>query len=289
MANQDPYETLGVARDASDDEIKRAYRTLARKYHPDVNTTPGAAERFAAVNAAYDSLSDPEKRAATDAERMQEAQPDWPGGFSFETADPGPFGDVFETFFGRSAAGPGAWAAADQEARLQISLEEAFTGAVRTVHLHRPEVSPEGNVRMRPGQVKIEIPPGIMPGQHLRVPGRGQEGDLYVEISFAPHPVYRVDGRDLFLDLPVAPWEAALGGRVVVPTPGGRVDLRIPANARAGQKLRLRGKGLPGHPPGDIFASLRIVNPEAKTDEARAVFADMARKMDFDPRAEMGG
>lgn len=301
----DPYRTLGVTPDASADEIKRAYRKLARKYHPDVNDGADAERRFKAVNDAYDLLKDAEKRAAFDqygtAEPEEQRTHDWRSGFEFRHAGPGqdPFSDFFEAFAqGRAAdfAGQSGRFAADQHLRLQVSLKEAFKGTTRDVILKQPRVLASGEITLEDRRIAIPVPAGIMPGQFLRLPGQGlvvkeggQPGDLIVEVIFAAHPIYRVDGKDLYVDLPVAPWEAALGARVILPTPSGDVSLTVPKNSATGRKLRLKGKGLPAAPAGDIYATLKIVNPDATTDEARQVFEDMAKNLAFDPRASMKG
>ncbi len=307
MEFRDYYKALGVARDASPEEIKRAFRKAARLHHPDISTGPEAEAKFKEVNEAYEVLKDPEKRAAYDqlgrepppgAGRYQ-PPPGWDGGFEFTQAggrgDEG-FSDFFENLFRGRDAGMRAAPGADRHARIEISIEDAYRGATRTLTLRMPVVGPGGEVHMQDRNLAVTIPRGIAEGQHIRLAGQGSggfgggpAGDMFLEVSFAPHPLYRPEGRDLYVDLPIAPWEAALGAKVVMPTPGGKVDLRVPANARSGQKLRLRGKGLPGPPPGDIFATLKIVNPKVTTEKARQYFEKMAQDMPFDPRAHMGG
>ncbi|WP_223422838.1 DnaJ C-terminal domain-containing protein [Tateyamaria pelophila] len=309
MDFKDYYKALGVAPDASADEIKRAFRKGARKYHPDINTDAGAEASFKDVNEAYEVLKDPEKRAAYDQlrngpppnEGQYQPPPDWDSGYRFSEGGPQSdegFSDFFENLF-RRGQGPGqkryAERGADSHARLQIDIEDAYQGATRTLSMRTPVVGPDGMITMKDRNISVRIPAGVSEGQHIRLAGQGTPspggtaGDLFLEVSFAPHPVYRPDGKDLYLDLPITPWEAALGGHVVMPTPGGKVDLRIPANARNGQKMRLKGKGLPGTPPGDIYATLEIVNPKVSTDKARALFEQMAKEMPFDPRAHLGG
>ncbi len=309
MEFKDYYKTLGVARDADADEIKKAFRKAARKYHPDINSTAKAEAMFKDVNEAYEVLKDPERRAAYDqlAQEPSHGQgpyrppPEWDSGFSFSQGGPQQgeaFSDFFETLFRRGAdvtGGMGGGLAADSHGRIEITIEEAFKGAKRSLMLRSPVLRPDGTVTIQERSVAVTVPKGVIEGQHIRLAGQGATGtgapggDLFLEVSFAPHPVYRPDGRDLYLDLPITPWEAALGGHVKMPTPDGKVDLRIPSNARAGMKLRLRGKGLPGHPNGDIYATLKIVNPKAETAEARAFFEKMAQEMPFDPRANLGG
>ena len=300
MRSKDYYKVLGVARDADDAEIKRAFRKLARKYHPDVATGVEAEARFKEVNEAYEVLKNPEKRAEYDNPQTEKAfkpRPEWDGGFGF--AHPGAgtgerFSDIFDQFYQSGPRGHAGMAAADQHARIDIPLTDAFTGATRTLVLQSPRIDPDGGVSFEERNIAVHIPKGVLSGQNIRLRGKGLRlpdgaGDLFLEVAFEPHPVYRPEGRDLHLELPVTAWEAALGQKVVLPTPGGKVDLKIPANARSGQKLRLKGKGLPAHPPGDIYATLKIVNPQVKTDAQRAIFEQLAREMPFNPRAAMGG
>jgi curved DNA-binding protein len=310
MEFRDYYKALGVARDATLDEIKRAFRKAARKYHPDINKAPEAEKMFKDVNEAYEVLKDPEKRAAYDqlgqeppkGSGQYKPPPNWDSGYQFSNGGPdqdAAFSDFFETLFRR---GEGASEhmhqsrGSDSHAKLQIDIEDAFKGNSRTLTLQMPVVGQDGSVSVQDRKIVVHIPKGISEGQHIRLAGQGSPtrggdvvGDLFLEVAFAPHPIYRAEGRDLHLDLPVAPWEAALGGHVVMPTPGGKVDLRIPENARNGQKLRLNGKGVPGTPAGNIYATLKIVNPKVSTDQARAFFQTMAKEMSFDPRAHIGG
>ena len=309
MEFRDYYKTLGVARDASADDIRKAYRKLARKYHPDVNTGTESEAKFKDVNEAYEVLKDPERRAAYDqlgqeppSSGRYRPPPDWDGGYQF-TGGEFPEGEVFSDFFEnlfrrgeRSGARMGAGRGTDSHARIEIDIEDAYRGATRILSLRAPVVGPTGEMRLEERNISVRIPKGVRAGQHIRLPGQGTPsigegpaGDLFLEVTFAPHPIYRADGRDLYVELPIAPWEAALGQKVVMPTPGGKVDLKIPKNARSGQKLRLKGKGLPGTPPGDVYATLKIVNPRVSSDEARALFEKMAKTMPFDPRAGMGG
>ncbi len=315
MDYKDYYEILGLERTATQDEIKRAYRKLARKYHPDVNKDADAEAKFKEAGEAYEVLKDTEKRAAYDqlGANWQSGQnfrppPGWDEGFEFsgsgfEQADPGAFSDFFETLFGQARA-QGAGGRARQEfhaqgqdhhARIMIDLKDAYEGATRTISLRAPEVDETGHVVVRDRSIRVKIPKGISEGQHIRLAGQGtpgvgqgRAGDLYLEVQFQPDPNYTVEGRDVYLNLPIAPWEAALGGKVKCPTPSGTVDLSVPKNARTGQKLRLRGRGLPGNPSGDLYAVLQIAVPPANTDEDKAFYEQMARDMDFDPRAKLG-
>lgn len=305
MDFKDYYNVLGITRDATGDEIKKAFRKAARKYHPDINSGAEAEAEFKDVNEAYEVLKDPERRAVYDqlgqgpstGQGRSEPPPDWNGGFSFSEGPQGDaaFGDFFETLF-RQRAGSHMGQGGDSHGRIEIAIEDAYRGAQRALTLTVPVVGPDGAVRMQERAISVRVPKGISEGQHIRLAGQGglamggnAAGDLFLEVVFAPHPVYRPDGKDLYLDLPVTPWEAALGGHVVMPTPAGKVDLRIPKNARTGQKLRLKGKGLPGSPAGNIYATLVIVNPKIETKQARAFFEQMAKDLPFDPRAHLGG
>lgn len=293
MDDEDFYKTLGVARDATPDEIKRAYRKLARKYHPDVNKSAEAATRFQAVSHAHDVLRDPEKRAAYDQYGADWQNPPqqqrWDGGYGFapedmSRADAGIFEDFFDSF-GRS----GFSRATPQHARIDLDLEDIFAGARKTVSLRMPEMDRQGQVQWRDQRIAVDIPKGMMEGQHLRLKGKGAEGsDLILEVALKPHPVFRINGRDISLTLPVTPWEAALGASVTMPTPGGKVQIKVPPNARSGQRLRLKGRGLPGPRNGDLFAELQIVNPPVKTAEAKALYERMAKELKFDPRKDQG-
>lgn len=307
MEYKDYYKVLGVARSASAEEIKKAFRKGARKYHPDINSDADAEVQFKDVNEAYEVLKDPERRAAYDqlgkappqgaqGQGRYQPPPDWDQGRSFSDAGPEGnehFSDFFETLFRRGAGGESGRRQApptDSHGRIEITIEESYNGAERTLSLREPVMGPNGTVSIQDRNILVHVPKGVVQGQNIRLAGQGGSGgDLFLEITFAAHPVFRLDGKDLYVDLPVAPWEAALGGKVVMPTPSGRVDLSIPSNARTGQKLRLKGKGLPGRPAGNIYATLKIVNPKVKTEEQRAFFEKMAKEMPFDPRANLGG
>ena len=309
MEFKDYYSIMGVARDATQDEIKRAYRKLARKYHPDVSKEADAEARFKELGEAYEVLKDPEKRAAYDqlganwkAGQDFRPPPDWDAGFEFSGGyqEGSAFSDFFESLFGRAAAGhaggPGFRARGeDHHARILIDLEDAFQGATRTITLHAPQLDGQGHVRTRERTLNVRIPRGIRQGQHIRLAGQGTPGfgggvagDLYLDVEFKPHHLYRVDGRDLYLDLPLAPWEAALGDRVKVPTPEGIVDLTIPAASTAGRKLRLKGRGIPGKPAGDLYVVLQIALPPADSDSARQLYRTMQQKLAFNPRSGLG-
>ena len=335
MQWKDYYQVLGVARTATEDEIKKAYRRLARKHHPDVSKATDASTRMQDINEASEVLRDPAKRAAYDSlgERGQYAEgargsgaggdsfrppPDWNPGFDFADSDPGEAGshsDFFEALFGAARrAGArragGAHAAgtagdtyrargADRHARVEIGLEDAFVGATRSLSIGEPEMDAQGDVTLRERRLEVTIPKGVKAGQQIRLAGQGNPGigggpagDLYLEIEFAPHPHYRIQGRDLYLTLPVAPWEAALGATVPVPTPGGTLEVTIPPASKAGRKLRLKGRGIPGSSAsvaaGDFYAVLEIALPEAASEPARALYQRMAQELAFNPRTHLG-
>jgi len=315
---EDYYEVMGVKRDATQDEIKRAYRKLARKYHPDVSKEADAEEKFKRLGEAYEVLKDPEKRAAYDqlGQNWKAGQdfhppPDWDAGFEFSGGgftgaggDSQAYSDFFESLFGRRGGGFGSAGASQREfhmrgqdhhAKVLIDLEDAYQGATRNITLQVPEVDASGHVITRQRTLKVRIPKGVKQGQQIRLagqgaPGMGQggNGDLYLEIEFRPHPFYKVEGRDVYLELPVAPWEAALGGKVKVPTPAGVLDLKIPPNSTSGRKMRLKGKGIPGKKAGDFYVQLKIVLPPADSEKARALYEKMKQELPFNPRAALG-
>jgi curved DNA-binding protein len=309
MEYKDYYKIMGVKRDAGQDEIKRAYRRLARKYHPDVSKEKDAETRFKEVGEAYEVLKDPQKRAAYDrlGSNWQAGQdfhppPDWDAGFEFGSGGfahgGGDFSDFFATLFGGRDpfAGRGQFRARgeDQYVRVAIDLEDAYRGATRTLLLQVPETDAKGRLANKQRTLNVHIPKGIRPGQHIRLGGQGSPGnnapagDLYLEIEFRAHPFYRIDGKDVYLELPLTPWEAALGAIVQVPTPEGKVDLKIPPNSAAGGKLRLKGRGIPGKAPGDFYVLLQIALPPAHTEAAKALYRSMQRQLNFNPRAHLG-
>lgn len=312
MEFKDYYAALGVKSDATPDDIKRAYRRCARKYHPDVSKEAGAEERFKEVAEAYEVLKDAERRSAYDeASRRWSARgdgaqppPGWDAGFEFSEGGAGAemFGrsEFFDALFGRHARasrrGQPGWQAGGQDhhAKVMIDIEDSVHGAKREIVLQMPALE-AGQVALRRHTIEVTIPKGIRAGQQLRLPGQGgpglgggPPGDLYLEIEFKPHKLYRVDERDVFLDLPVAPWEAALGATLTVPTPQGRVELRVPAGSKAGQKLRLKGRGLPSQPAGDLYAVLQIVLPSADSAAREKAYRAFADAFDFDPRTALG-
>jgi curved DNA-binding protein len=317
MRYRDYYEVMGVARGASQDEIKRSYRKLARKFHPDVSKEKNAEDKFKELQEAYEVLKDPEKRAAYDQlgadwRQGQEFRPppDWGKGFEFSRGAGAGGGADFSDFFsqlfgagtpfgrGRGPAGvhPGGSrgsrrAGEDHVARIDIDLSDAYRGATRNIEVRSPQMSGDGHVQLQPRTLKVTIPAGITQGQQIRLVGQGSPsldgahaGDLYIEVNIRPHPAFQLDGRNVTVELPVAPWEAALGEAVAVPTLGGPVEMKLPVGARAGQKLRLKGRGLPGQPAGDQFAVLKIVLPP-DSPRLRELFEQMKREIPFDARA----
>jgi curved DNA-binding protein len=301
---KDYYEVMGVARDASPEDVKRAYRRLARKYHPDVSKEKDAEERFKEVGEAYEVLRDPEKRAAYDQlGRYQSGQefrppPDWearfgPGGLD-DVLD---LGDLFAHFSGgRRGRGGFAMPGQDYEVTARISLEDAYRGTELALDLTAPEVGANGVMRRVPRTVQVRVPKGTTDGQRLRVPGKGgpginggQAGNLYLNIALDPHPLFRVSGHDLYLELPVTPWEAVLGAQIEVPTLEGRIAVTVKPGAKAGQKLRVPGRGLPlpRGGAGDFYCVLSITVPAAPSEREKTLYQELAGISDFDPRAHL--
>ena len=314
MEFQDYYKVLGVARDATADDIKKAYRKLARKYHPDVSKEPDAAKRMSAINEANTVLSDPEKRAAYDqvGRGYRPGQdfrppPNWDEGFEFSGnggqfrgAEGADFSDFFSEIFGRMGGGPrGARAGGefkargqDHHAKVLLDVADAFQGATRQLSLRVPKEDEQGRVRLDTRTLDVKIPTGVHAGQMIRLAGQGSPGvggapagDLLLEVAFNPSDRYRVDGRDLHVQLPIAPWEAALGAVVPVQTPGASLEVRIPAGAQSGRQMRVRGKGIPANPPGDLYLDLQVVLPPGDTPKGKEIYETMARELAFDPRA----
>jgi len=311
MKYKDYYAILGVPRDADEDAIKAAYRRLARKYHPDVSSEKDAEERFKELAEAHETLRDKEKRAAYDRLGLHtqgeefRPPPDWGGfgpgpgpGASFEDVD---LADLFAAFGRGRGAQRGAdrpMPGSDYEVTVRLSFEQAFAGTEVDLELAALEWDADGGMRRVPHRVKARIPRGVTDGEKLRVPGKGgkgvrggPDGDLYLDIEVAEHPTFRVDGRDVHVDLPLAPWEAVLGASVTVPTPGGQVELRVPPSTRAGQTLRLAGRGLArgAGQPGSLLARVRIEVPTVVSDRERALYRELAEASSFDPRGPLPG
>ena len=328
MEFKDYYATLGVERTATQVEIKRAYRKLARKYHPDVSKEPDGEARFKEVAEAHEALIDAERRAAYDAiaERHARGQsfappPGWDSGFEYSGRGPGTgrggafrghaddaggaedHSDFFESLFGRAGPdngqprrpGGGPMQGRDHHAKVAIDLMDAYRGSERTISLHMPVVDAKGHTTLQARQLEVQIPKGVRAGQHLRLAGQGAAGhggapagDLYLEIELLPHALFRVDGGDISFDLPVSPWEAVLGATVTAPTPDGNVELNIPPGSTQGRKLRLKGKGLPGKLPGDLYAVLTIALPPIASEPEREAYSVFARAFAaYNPRAAL--
>lgn len=306
MKYKDYYSILGVDRSATTDVIKKAYRKLAHKYHPDVSKDPQGEEKFKEVAEAYETLKDPEKRAAFDQlGRYQPGQdfqppPGWgaqhgDAQFSFDDAD---LADLFAGLAGGRQSGSGhiRMPGQDYDVAAPISLLDAFRGTEVELNLSMPEPDAQGRLHRVPRKLKVRIPKGATDGQRLRLAGRGgkglnggRDGDLYLTIALHPHPLFRVSGHDLYLDLPLAPWEAVLGASIDVPTLAGPVRLKVPPNTPAGQKLRLSGRGLPkpDGKEGDLFAITQIVMPATVTDDERGLYEQLAKGSHFNPRARL--
>lgn len=314
MEYKDYYKTLGLERDAKPEEIKRAYRKLARKYHPDVSKEDNAEEQFKQVSEAYEVLRDPEKRTAYDqfgsnwkAGQDFRPPPDWNQnsefhGGGFTSAEAGDFSDFFESIFNRgnahSAQGQSGFHAhgEDSHAKITIDIEDAYHGATRTITLKNTEQGADGRPQVKERSLSVRIPKGVREGQHIRLAkqggagiGKGKPGDLYLEVEFRKHPYYSVEGEHVYLKLPVAPWEAGLGTQVEVPTPTGAVNLKIPPDSKNGDKLRLRGRGIPAKTPGDLYVVINIVLPSTKTPEAEKAYKQFQKAFKFNPRESIGG
>jgi curved DNA-binding protein len=312
---RDYYEVMGVDRNATQDEIKRAYRKLARKYHPDISKEADAEKKFKEMGEAYEVLKDPEKRAAYDqlGKNYKAGQdftppPGWDAGFEFSgagfggAADASAFSDFFESLFGgggfarqREQTGGFHARGQDHHAKILIDLDDAIHGASRTITLQVPELDGQGHVHTRTRTLNVNIPKGVKQGQQIRLAGQGapgigqgSSGDLFLEIAFKPHSFYHVESRDIYLDLPVTPWEAALGSTVKVPTPHGIVDMKIPAGSASGKKMRLKGRGIPGKTTGDFYVVLKICLPQADNEKARAIYEQMKTELNFNPRRNLG-
>jgi len=305
MAEKDYYKTLGVKRSASDAEIKKQYRRLARKYHPDVSKVKNSEAQFKEVNEAYDVLKDKEKRSNYDRFGSANGNPFSSGGFTpppggahnsnFGGFGQGSFNDIFDSMFSRSREGQfngqddiftqsgrsQAQKGQDQTVSISVDLEDSYAGAERSLHVHIP--GSKGTKKL-----KVKIPKGIKEGQKIRLSGQGghgsTNGDLFLQVKFNRHKRFTIEGKDINLVLPITPWEAALGTKLSIPTLGGIVEMKLAENTRGGKKLRLKGRGLPGKEKGDQYVILQIVTPEANTDELKALYKEMAELSQFNPR-----
>ena len=317
MEYKDYYQTLGVSKTASEDEIKKAYRKLVRKYHPDVSKEADAQKKTQDLNEAYGVLGDAEKRAAYDdlgrgrqyrAGQEFRPPPDWGRGFGGAGGAPGTgpgggrgggfgepdssdfFSDLFANLGGRRRGQYVPERGDDSHAAITIDLADTYHGATRNISMMVADRDAQDRIVTRERTLSVNIPKGVIAGQQLRLSGQGQRGDagpgdLYLEIQFRPNPRYRIDGRDVFETVPVTPWELALGADIEVTTPSGKVTVSVPAGSQTGRKLRLRGRGIPGKEAGDLYLLLEVVLPPANTDKARELYQTMARELAFNPRA----
>jgi curved DNA-binding protein len=321
---KDYYKILGVDKKATADQIKKEYRKLARKYHPDVNKSPDAEKRFKEIGEAYEVLKDPEKRKLYDqygaewktGKQQEEYRRQYEqqyqqrqqagfgsGGFDFGGGfeGSGEYSDFFEFLFGggrgggRSSSRSRSRKGQDIDASIQIPLTDAFEGATRMMTFNMQSMGPDGRMITKPKTLNVKIPKGIKSGQKIRLAGQGapglgegDKGDMYIKVDFEKHPYLKADGADVYLDLPVAPWEAALGNSINIPAPGGNIKMKIPAGSQQGKKLRLKGKGIPSKTPGDLYVVLNIVLPPANTEQSKKVYEEM-KDLDFNPRSNFGG
>ncbi|RJG27754.1 DnaJ C-terminal domain-containing protein [Massilia cavernae] len=309
MEYKDYYQTLGVEKTASPEDIKKAYRKLVRKYHPDVSKAKDADAKTKEINEAYDVLGDAEKRAAYDdmGRGYRHGQPfeppeGWGGGGGGYHFGGGDASDFFSELFGRGMRGGARGGAGfkmrgeDIHASITITLQDAYNGASRTITMRVPERDTHGRITTRDRSLNVTVPKGVIPGQQLRLGGQGHAGanggpagDLFLEIQFQPDARFRVEARDVYENVPVAPWELALGAQIDVPTPSGTVQVTVPPESQPGRKLRLKGRGIPGATAGDLYLILDVVLPPARDDKARELYQQMARDMAFNPRAGIGG
>ncbi|KTD64675.1 DnaJ C-terminal domain-containing protein [Legionella spiritensis] len=305
MEYKDYYKIMGLDRNASQDDIKRAYRKLARKYHPDVSKEAGAEEHFKELGEAYEVLKDPEKRAKYDQYGQywkQQEQGFSPGGEEhfyehFDEGDVSGFQDFINSIFRQRQQQERASfydVGQDIHAKLAISLDDSFHGAEKNLQLQLPAMDSHGRLEYLQRVVRVKIPAGITDKQQIRLKGQGGQrsgqkpGDLYIEINVMPHPWFRADKKDIYLQLPIAPWEAALGSTIHVPTLGGPVKLKIPKLSQSGKQMRLKGRGLPGHPPGDQYVILEIVIPHKDNEQLNGLYEQMATVAHFNPREKLG-
>ncbi|MCB1855528.1 MAG: DnaJ domain-containing protein [Pseudomonadales bacterium] len=313
MEFKDYYKILGVDADADDKAIKAAYRKLARKYHPDVSAEEDAESKFKEVSEAYEVLRDKEKRAEYDVARQYggargfEPPPGWQGGGAggdYQGDFQGGFSDFFEEVFGQAGHGSRQGYSRqhftrrgeDIELVLAIFLEDAFKGESRTISYEVPSFDDAGRLVREPRTLKVKIPAGVTEGERIRLKGQGAPGigeapagDLYLHIRFAPHPLYLVEGSDLTITVPVAPWEAALGCKLTVPTLEGDINLTVPASSQNGKRMRVRGKGLGrGDKRGDLYVVLRVTMPETASEKEKALWQQLAEAARFDPRRDWG-
>ena len=308
MEYKDYYKIMGIDRGASQDEIKRVYRKLARKYHPDVSKEANAEESFKDVGEAYEVLKDPDKRAKYDQygqywktqgqgynPEQGDQQQQYQG---YKTSDMSGFEDFINTLFRQRNQQQQHTAYYDQgqdiHAKLSISLEDSFTGAEKTLQLQTPGLDSQGNMTQQVHAIRVKIPKGIGNKQQIRLKGQGSKGhghkagDLYIEIHIAPHPFFHIQGKNIYLKTPISPWEATLGATIKVPTLAGHVNLKIPKLSQSGKQMRLKGRGLPGDPPGDQLLTIEIVIPTTENEQMVKLYEQMAQLTQFNPREKLG-
>lgn len=302
MEYKDYYKIMGVSRQVTQEDLKKAYRKLAREFHPDVSKAPNAEQRFKEINEAYEVLKDPQKRAAYDrlgnnwrAGEQFRPPPDWDVGFEFSGGNSAGFSDFFDAFFGRGGFNSGfshqqhrPRKGEDHHAKIQINLEDSFSGTTKSIQLQIPALNNRGQLVNQTRSLNVKIPQGISEGQKIRLIGQGiSGGDLYLEVIFSPHKFYHIEEKDIFLDLPLTPWEAALGTTVKIPTPMGAIELKIPPDSQTGKKLRLKGRGLPSQNAGDFYVIIQIITPSANTEEIKRFYKQMALQFShFNPRQD---
>ncbi|MDI9817917.1 MULTISPECIES: DnaJ C-terminal domain-containing protein [unclassified Legionella] len=304
MEYKDYYKIMGLERSASHQDIKRAYRKLARKYHPDVSKEPDAEVKFKELGEAYEVLKNPEKRAKYDKygqywkEQEQGYRPQ-ADQYSphFDQEEMTGFEDFINSIFRERAHQQRNTSFYDQgediHAKLGINLEDSYQGAEKTLQLQIPAIDQRGNVEYQPRAVRVKIPKGITNKQQIRLKGQGgkgvrHQGDLYIEITINHHPLFHLHKKDIHLQVPITPWEAVLGANIKVPTLGGEVQLKIPRLSQSGKKMRLKGRGLPGNPPGDQYIVLQIVIPQVENEQANRLYEQLANTIKFNPRENMG-
>lgn len=298
VMDKDYYKIMGVAADASDKDIKTAYRKLARKYHPDISKEPNAEEKFKEMGEAYEVLKDPVKKAEYDQylknrefnQRQRTEYSRGPQEQSFQFQGGEFDSDLFESLFGHARYKQQPMAGQNFEGKISISLEEAFQGTVKNL-----QVPVEDGKEMKLQTLKVKIPAGVKSGQQIRLAGQGApginggpRGDVYLNVAVLKHPLFDVMDNDIYITLPITPWEAALGATITVPTLAGKIDLKIPPSSQGGQKLRIKNRGLPGTTPGNQYVLLKIITPPATTEEAKKLYQKMAEIMPLNPREKLG-
>ncbi|MGQ3889177.1 DnaJ C-terminal domain-containing protein [Legionella sp. CNM-1927-20] len=308
MEYKDYYKIMGLDKNVSQEEIKRAYRKLARKYHPDVSKEPNAESKFKELGEAYEVLKDPEKRAKYDqfgqywqhpdagTSRGQHGQSSHQYSHSFDQGSAADFEDFLNSIFRQRQQQEYDYfeESLDIHAKITISLEDSFHGAEKTLQLQKPVMTQHGWPEYETRAIKVRIPKGVTDKQQIRLKGQGNKGrkhhkgDLYIEINIAPHPWFKLEKKDIHLELPITPWEATLGASVQVPTLGGPVRLKVPKLSQTGKQMRLKGRGLPGNPPGDQLITLKIVIPTTENSEVNKLYGQIAALTKFNPRQSLG-